>query len=257
MGKPSFDAAEHSYIDFWGKKFTSATSLVGMYKSKFDSEVEARKYVDKWYHIYPMTVEQCLFAWDFLRDYACEQGTAFHEEKERQLLAVDYHEVEGRIIPTGPREAVNTSDDYFNSLPDGKYSELILWNDKYGVSGTSDIVIIETDGNIRYVDVDDWKTNKKLNRRGFGWEKGRPKMMKYPLHHLEECELTTYSLQLSLYTWMLEEMGFTPRYRRLYHNPQKDPNSPSEEIPVDYIRKDVLTMLNDFITPKKDHLYQL
>ena len=40
----------------------------------------------------------------------------------------------------------------------------------------------------------DWKTNKKMNYRS-----KYQNMMLDPISHLEECEFSTYSLQLSLY----------------------------------------------------------
>ena len=45
----------------------------------------------------------------------------------------------------------------------------------------------------------DWKTNKKMNYRS-----KYQNMMLDPISHLEECEFSTYSLQLSLYRYIIE-----------------------------------------------------
>jgi ATP-dependent exoDNAse (exonuclease V) beta subunit len=43
----------------------------------------------------------------------------------------------------------------------------------------------------------DWKTNKKIDK------KNRWQQFKEPISHLDVCELNTYSLQLSLYKYII------------------------------------------------------
>ena len=96
-------------------------------------------------------------------------------------------------------------------LPDGFHPELILWNDDYNIAGQSDKVFIETIGNVRYIDVDDYKTNNKIDKTSmFG-------KMKDPLSHLDDCNYNHYRLQTSVYAWILEQAGYTVRSVRFSH----------------------------------------
>lgn len=89
-------------------------------------------------------------------------------------------------------------------LEDGFYPELLLWNDKYMIAGQADKVFIKTDKDtgIRYIDIDDYKTNKKIKTEN------KHQYMKSPLEYLSDCNYNHYRLQISTYAWMLEQFGF-------------------------------------------------
>ena len=66
-------------------------------------------------------------------------------------------------------------------------------------------------------------------------------MMKAPLDHLMDCELYHYTMQLSLYGWMLEKKtGKKVRTFRIY-NQRKD-----KWIKVSYLKDEVEAMLNHY-----------
>jgi hypothetical protein len=77
------------------------------------------------------------------------------------------------------------------------------------VAGTADKIIIYED---KTFDVDDYKTNGKFNTTSF-----RGQCMKYPCTNLPDCHLGHYTLQLSLYAWMLKQFGLKPGKLRLHH----------------------------------------
>jgi hypothetical protein len=64
------------------------------------------------------------------------------------------------------------------------------------------------------VHITDYKTNKEIKTEGYvNWQGERSKMLP-PVSHLDDCNLNHYSLQLSLYLYMI-----------LKHNPKLTPGN--------------------------------
>lgn len=75
------------------------------------------------------------------------------------------------------------------------FSECLLFDDEILISGTADIVQIIDN---KMVQIHDFKlTEKKPSDYAFG------KYMKYPIQHLPDSKLTKFSLQISLYLYIL------------------------------------------------------
>lgn len=74
-------------------------------------------------------------------------------------------------------------------------------------------------------------TNKKIKSTGYN-------KMQFPLENLSDCEISHYSLQLSTYAYMLEEMGFKIRNLGLSHY--------DTPIKLEYIKQDAKKMLNHY-----------
>lgn len=128
--------------------------------------------------------------------------------------------------------------DYYNELPDGFYPELMLWDDKYKVAGTSDRIFIETILGERFVDIDDYKTNNSIEKKSFYIRGEGYQMMQYPVNHLMDCKHSYYHLQVSIYALMLENMGFTVRKVGYHHlNTLND---------LPYLKEEARDVLEDF-----------
>ena len=127
------------------------------------------------------------------------------ESTRSTLLGSWYHEMREKEL--GSANTSPTVNDWKFALPQkiqtGVYPEMIIYHPEYSICGQSDK--IECIENV--INVGDYKTSKKIDRKGF-----RGKKMLGPLSHLDDCELNTYTLQLSLYMKML-----------LFHNPDKKP----------------------------------
>ena len=68
----------------------------------------------------------------------------------------------------------------------------------------SDLVV--KNGN--HIRILDHKTNKKLKQKSyFDPKKKKYQMMKYPLNNIMDCNFLHYTLQLSLYAWMLQKQN--------------------------------------------------
>jgi hypothetical protein len=78
-------------------------------------------------------------------------------------------------------------------------TEELLFNTEYKIAGTADLIEEFPSGRLN---VWDFKTNKVID-----YNSKYNKRMLAPIDHLEACAYTKYSLQLSIYAWMLEQNG--------------------------------------------------
>jgi hypothetical protein len=234
-----FDEASHTYTNMYNKKYTSATTLISKYKQPFEKEKIAAAYAKK----HGGTAEYWIQQWAKAGEQACAKGTKFHKRKEDAMLSVD-----GIVKETGLYEVQNLNSftepniDY-TKLPNGIYPELLLWNHYFEIAGLADIVTIE-DG---WFSIDDYKTNKKIDSRSFHHPRTGYKKMKYPISHVDDCNFRHYELQLSLYAFMLEEMGLKCGKLMFHHHPPGiNPDEVQEEgikYDLQYKKGEVLAML--------------
>jgi len=86
-------------------------------------------------------------------------------------------------------------------LEDGIYPEHLVYLKSAGICGQADIVEIVNG----YININDYKTNKEIKEKGFtNWEGITNKMYK-PVNHLDDCNLNHYSLQLSIYAYIIKK----------------------------------------------------
>jgi len=226
-----YNDATHTYytvVDGKVRIYTSATTLINKYKQPFETKIRAKAYAEKHGH----TPEYWIKQWAKTSKAAREYGTAMHNAKEK----IEYQ--------TSPK-AINTSEarllDY-NSLEDGIYPELKLWHHEWGIAGRADKCTITTREDGRYMDIDDFKTNKVLDVRGFEFRDGSRKRLLSPITHLEDCKLILYALQLSLYQYMAEYLGFKVGKRNIIHIPD---GLKETVLNIPYLRKEIEMILND------------
>lgn len=164
--------------------------------------------------------------WKEKSDQSCIRGTAYHLKREHQAYELGYQDIPGTNI-VGEVQNHYTLD--LAELPDGFYPELLVYNHEYEVAGQIDRVFISTEPislsqitvenltkvkwvegipYLRYIDLDDWKSNSKIKTEN------KYQRMKAPLAHLEDCSYSHYSLQLNIYSYLLENFGFISRSLR-------------------------------------------
>ena len=130
------------------------------------------------------------------------------------------------------------------------YSEIVAFSHLYKVCGTIDVPVLNFIDKTFYID--DWKTNEKELKDQAGYYKKENgvvtdrwirtyETMKYPLNNLEQCDISTYTLQLSLYAFMVESItGFRCLGLTINHI-----NSEGEKrIQVPYLKKEAKLMLD-------------
>tara|TARA_R110000824_G_scaffold73220_4_gene186487 strand:+ start:10894 stop:11664 length:771 start_codon:yes stop_codon:yes gene_type:complete len=197
-----YDKPHEYYID--GVGMLSATRLIGRFKQEFDSDYWAdRKAKER-----KITKEEILKEWKYKADYACEKGTLFHDYAENYLnnkiFPYPKDKVIGILGNNDVEEAFNKLVTLFNKFYQESYgklipikSELIVGDEELGICGMVDQLFWNNKTN--ELQIWDWKTNKEIKRNN-RWQK-----FKEPISHLDVCEFNTYSLQLSLYRFIIEK----------------------------------------------------
>tara|TARA_B100001758_G_scaffold247851_1_gene267751 strand:+ start:9273 stop:10100 length:828 start_codon:yes stop_codon:yes gene_type:complete len=185
-------------------KWTSVTSFIGMFKPKFDAKAQAKKSSknkrSKWYK---MPEKDILAAWDGESQRAIKLGNWYHLQREKDLLEFETIEREGTEVPIiHPIEdgnGIKIAPE--QKLSDGVYPEHLVYLKSAGLCGQADLVEI-VNGTIN---ITDYKTNKEIKEKGFtNWE-GITNKMFNPVNHLDDCNLNHYSLQLSLYAYIIKK----------------------------------------------------
>lgn len=119
------------------------------------------------------------------------------------------------------------------------YQEEVIYSSKYGVAGTMDKPCMRTSGKKSIVDIYDYKTNVA---KGITYSSQYGKWLKAPLSHLEECSYNEYSIKMSVYGVMLEELGFRPGSFWLIYIDPFDLDHP-QKIPIPYMRMEALALM--------------
>lgn len=211
---------EHKYYNGQGVEYISVTQLLAKYKQPFDSLKIATRYAEK----NGKTAEYWMALWENGKNKACDRGHVFHDHKEEILHGRGVDVVKRAVRMVRNQYIYPQAESNLYNLPDGIYAELQMWDDAYKLAGTGDKIHIETLGlGYRYVDIDDHKTNKRIDLRSYQFQDGSHKMMLHPVGHMMDCNLTHYELQISFYAYMLEKQGFIPRTLTFTHYPPPEP----------------------------------
>lgn len=199
-----FKAKDHSYtsIDPNDKtQWISVTTLISQFKQSFDGPTQAAKSAknkrSKWFG---MSVEDILKAWDGESNRSTTLGTWYHAQREEDLNGLDTITRDGvalQIIQPIILDNIKQAPD--QQLIPGIYPEHFMYLKSAGICGQADRVEV-VNGK---VNIYDYKTNKEIKTQGFkNWE-GVIERMLPPLQHLDNCHLIHYSLQMSIYMYMI------------------------------------------------------
>jgi len=182
----------------------SVTSFISMFKPSFDAKAQAKKSSknkrSKWYK---MSEKDILGAWNGESDRAKGLGNWYHGQREKDILefdTIERHGVQVPIIkPIEDNKGIKIASD--QKLSNGVYPEHLVYLKSTGLCGQADLV--EVVNNKLYIT--DYKTNKEIKKKGYtNWEGITSKMFK-PINHLDDCNLNHYSLQLSLYAYIIKK----------------------------------------------------
>lgn len=208
-----FTEEGHAYTstDNSNISWTSVTKLIDKFSQPFDSQQIAtncsNKKKSKWYG---MSVKDIQAQWKLSNLYSLEVGNWFHNMMEASVLSCNSIQVDG--IDLEIVKPVIIEGEKF--APDQKlknnhtYPEHFTYLKSAGLCGQSDKVEIINN----HVNVLDYKSNKEIKLQSYRrWDTGY-QMMLTPFQHLQDCNFVHYSLQLSLYMYMI-----------LKHNPQFKP----------------------------------
>lgn len=241
-----YDDNQHRY-SHKGVRYLSSTQIVEMFKQPFDTEYRAQKKAER----YGGEADDWKGKWKEINLESLDRGQGFHVLKQSVLEDRMLDVRKGKVFPVPNRNLLRNVPNYM-MWPDGVHAELMLWNHKWRIAGRADKVTFDTVRGRRTAHVDDYKTNKVIRTSSYyNTETGKYQMLLYPLDYLMDCTYITHSLQLSLYMFMLEEMGFEPGEVTMIHQGRAAQNAPKgardpKPIPylLKYMRKEVLLMLN-------------
>lgn len=192
----NFTEQDHRYFSpiAPNQEWVSVTTLLHSCKESFDQIATAAKcsvrkpgkYSNKWYSIPPIDI---INAWDGENKRATDLGSWYHKKQEDSWI--------------GKATFCPWKDGVKQSLPqvitEGVYIEFIVYLQSALLTGQVDKIEVK-DG---ILNINDYKTNKEIKRKGFtNWEGISKKLFK-PVQHLEDCEFNIYALQLSLYAFIL------------------------------------------------------
>jgi len=185
-----FNEELHTYTDDnTGVLFTSVTTLLGKYKPFFDSETAAKRVAAREGVSYEIVLE----IWEKEKQIACDRGTPIHKAMEEFIL----HK---KVNTSYPQTMYDSFTDILREYRVKSISsEKLLHLDEFQVAGTADIIIDHDD---KHFSVLDFKTNKRIRSTSQYDE-----FLLDPVQHLPNCEYTVYSLQLSMYAYMYEQMS--------------------------------------------------
>jgi len=269
--KVVFEAKGHTYTGKTGKRYTSVTTLLKEYYPPFDAEYWSdykaikdilsnagiwRRYKeaacgwDKVVAYYRTNYKnlddllntqirarknEYLQMWKQEGEEAAALGTKQHNALENLVLSHKKIDLgEGNIADVSATDILELQN--FNSGTSGVYTELLLWNERYGIAGQADRV--ERVG--KYIKVKDYKTFKKVEFEAFMDQK-----MYEPIHELPNTNYSKTTMQLSIYAWMLEVLGYTVEALSMIHIDRVTGNF-IEEYPMAYRRDLVIKMLEDY-----------
>jgi len=253
----NFNEKEHTYTDDRNYAYTSVTTLIHKYVPVFDRVKHAKRLARTGKgHYQGKSWREILRMWDEVTDTALTKGNDRHDFVEKGVKnssgftenweklsrghgnmytvgdiledhnygLVDLVLLEQEIGIRYPKiwEAVA----YYVNLGFRVYSEIVVYDDKYLVSGMIDLLLVHPDG--RFVIID-WKTNKHdiVFEAGYykrdehqqttsQWVK-KSEYFLAPLDGLELCNGNTYAMQLSLYARLVEKFGLKFEYIILCH----------------------------------------
>jgi hypothetical protein len=186
----TFDEPSHTYThNETGEKYTSVTTLLGKYKKPFDSETVATRVAKR----EGVSKDLVLEMWNTEKNRACDRGTAIHKLLEDYITVGEQDEEWGWLYKSYDK-CREWNIDKFNKV----LCEQLVWNEEYKISGLADLFYMHRDGTFT---VGDFKTNKR-----YRFSSEYNDWMLAPLEHLTVCEHSTYTMQLSMYAYLYEQM---------------------------------------------------
>lgn len=195
------DPGPHVYYDSLGTSYTSVTTFVEKYSIPFDKYNKALGYALR----SDQDVQTVLNDWEYKGSYARTLGTEIHSvmehlwKNEENVPNYDkMKEYDGMTMDFEYRRTV--CEDLYSKMK-GTYipiaNEIIVNDAALGLAGTIDFVAYNTKTDT--VDILDWKTSKQ-----FSVSSGSQRM-KDPFCAFPNSNVSHYSLQLSLYKYIVEK----------------------------------------------------
>ena len=192
--KITLEESTHSYglDNYPDLEFTSVTKIVDSQFPPFEKEKIAKsltRRVPKYQHL---TWEELVQEWNDIRDH----GTAVHKELENYVKHGKSPSLNKAIW------GKNCFEDKIKGFGDKIFSEVIVYSNELKIAGTVDLIVYDSEMNECYIF--DWKTSKKIDHSY------KKKAITSACNGLTDSKIDQYSVQLSMYAYLLEEFHGIP-----------------------------------------------
>ena len=188
-----FDPQWHRYV-LNGKVLRSVTTVLKDLKTPFDADYWAAKKAEE----RGVTVAEIRAEWDKKRDESIAKGNAVHAHIE-QVLKGESPAADpflGLLEPLPEVAAFDALWQKFSPVIEPVHVEWVIGDEELGIAGTVDALFRDRRTGKHHIW--DWKTNSRFNTDN------KFQRLKAPFDDVPECELTNYSLQVSLYRLIIE-----------------------------------------------------
>jgi ATP-dependent exoDNAse (exonuclease V) beta subunit len=223
----TFEAEDHVYslTEDPTFLFTSSTTFIHHFFTPFDQQKVAERLVTtKKYE--GVDIEDLLADWKLSAD----TGTLVHDELETYIL-------NKRKRPKHPKgkQGVKWLKDEMNK-DWVLHPEVLIYSTEIAIAGMIDLLVYNPADDIYAIA--DWKTNKKIYTYPFGGKRGT----RGSTADLADCNHIHYTLQLSLYRYILEEFyGLNVASTVLVHLREDEYKTYN----LDYLKNSIIKMLAD------------
>ncbi len=206
-------------------RFTSVTTFVEQFFEGFDAKKIASKLIANYSKYSNFTVESLIAEWKQKADY----GTHVHNEIEswikKKIQPKELKSINGK----------NWLENYQGKSNSDIFSEVIIYSTELKIAGTIDI--IAKDNSTGSYELIDWKTSRKIDRNSYKNKMGTH----ITTNHVMDCNFYHYSLQLSLYRYILEKYyDFNIKNQLIIH--LKDDGADALVAP--YMKNEIIAMLS-------------
>lgn len=212
------DIHKYESIDDPDKVWLSVTGIVKLFKEPFDQQLIAGKATkNKKSQWYGMDVDEVVDIWNKESKRALSMGTWYHNQREAEVIAHETIQREGVDLtifhPHEDEGGIRFSPD--QQLGPGIYPEHFMYLTSAGICGQADRVEVIGDR----IDLFDYKTNKEIKTKSYTNWQGVSKKLLAPMHHMDDCHLMHYALQMSLYMYIMlkHNPGLKPGKVAIHH----------------------------------------
>jgi len=179
----------HKYIlkDDPAFEFTSATTFIHYFFKQFDTVGIANNLTSTNERYQHLSSAELIAQWDKI----AEEGSIVHSEIEQFIKK--------GALPTRPKSKLAVN--WIKNKIDEKYElspEVIVYSKELGIAGTIDLLLYDTEDST--YKILDWKTSKRIFTTSYNSQMGNTPESA----NLMDCNFIHYSLQLSLYQYLLE-----------------------------------------------------
>jgi ATP-dependent exoDNAse (exonuclease V) beta subunit len=237
-----FDEKLHRYRvnDPVPRDLISTTTILGRYSIPFDSEAIAEKTAKK----RKVSKESLIEEWAKASQDGADKGTNLHTFIELLFLKGEKYTPE-----LYSKEKIQI-ENFWNEFVKPKkiiWLEKVLYHLDFSIAGTIDaLMYCESENTLYFID---WKSNKKIA------EENRYQKLKFPLNRYDQCSKEIYTLQISIYRWIIEEIILNKSNQDfkcknlLVHFNESNENYKIYELP--YYRYSVIQLLNHYNLKKE------